>query len=150
MSSHWSSEEGNSILDRWDQSKVYRCRKRAGEGLVLICGNRTRKTDIQRERVGREGRKKERKLFLLTPYLTLYTLESFENIFISLPKSENKWKQKHTIVYQTGNITTGKKNCLRNSALNWNFFPGRTAKGPDPPQPASLQQEASPVTVKLV
>lgn len=114
-------------------------------------GNRTRR---EREK---GGGKEGRELFLFTPSLTLYTLGSFEKIFISLPKRENKWKQKHTIVYQTGNIPTGRKNCLQNSALNWNSCPvlgtGRTAKGPDPPQPASpasLQQEASHVTMTLV
>lgn len=40
------------------------------------------------------GRERERKRVIASHSLPVFTLVSFENIFMSLPKCENKWKTK--------------------------------------------------------
>lgn len=61
MSSHWSSEEGNAIPDRWDQSKVYKIEQELEKALFRYVeteqGNQIRR-EREREKEG-EGRKEE-------------------------------------------------------------------------------------------
>lgn len=68
MSSHWSSEEGNAIPDRWDQSKVYKIERELEKALFQYVeteqGNQIRR---EREKEGGKKEGMERKSCFFSP-----------------------------------------------------------------------------------